>query len=338
MVFGAPTFTFDKRFVGAYVAHAGLALFLLGVIATTRYEKKEIVPLVQGSKASVFGGNYTLSFDSTTITPPENYYYNITVRDKNGEAAVAKPLWFWTDFNNHTSPIANPGILKYGGKDLYFTVMETAPIGGIPYDSLVKGQAIALYGGKKMLKFIDFDFPPEEMAKMRAQEAFRVKARVEVFDGIDTSKGKPELLELSVTRNLATGEAQQEDVVIPNTSCHIQLSELRPDLSDRSKSKIIIASFDKNNMPPPAKDMIRVEAFVKPYINLVWGGILIVVFGFYLAVIRRRKEALVAIDKAERSYEKILALRAPTDDLKNPIVSEQKPKMSLRAKRSNLKT
>ncbi|HYM21412.1 MAG TPA: cytochrome c-type biogenesis CcmF C-terminal domain-containing protein, partial [Candidatus Kapabacteria bacterium] len=142
MIFGAPAFKLDKRFVGAYVAHMGIALFLLGVIATTRYEKKEFVKLVQGTPVKAFASSYTLSFDSTTLAPPENYYYNITVRDKNGEAAIAKPLWFWTDFNNHTSPIANPGILKYGGRDLYFTVVETGQEGGIPHDSLVKGEAI----------------------------------------------------------------------------------------------------------------------------------------------------------------------------------------------------
>ncbi|HET9135231.1 MAG TPA: cytochrome c biogenesis protein CcsA, partial [Candidatus Kapabacteria bacterium] len=186
LLFGAPRFTFDKRFVGAYVAHMGLALFVLGVIATTRYEKKEFVKLIQGQSAKAFG-EYTVTFDSTIITPPENYYFAVNVKDKNGEVSQARPLWFWTNFNNHTSPIANPGILKYGSRDVYFTVVETAQVGGIPNDSLVRGQAIQLYGGAKTVKFVDFDFPPEEMAKMRSQQAFRVKAKVLVFDGKDTS-------------------------------------------------------------------------------------------------------------------------------------------------------
>ena len=242
----------------------------------------------------------------------------VNVRDKNGEVSQARPLWFWTAFNNHTSPIANPGILKYGSRDVYFTVAETNSIGGMPYDSLVKGQSVPLFGGKKQLKFIDFDFPPEERAKMVSEQAFRVKASVEIYDTND--KKAPVIpLVLSVTRNLKTGEAKQEDVVIPNTSYHVQLAMLRPNLEDRTKSKIIIASFDEKNPPPPLKDVITVEAFIKPYINLVWAGILIVVVGFYFSVIRRRREALVAIGKAEVAYEKILALRAPNDTLKEPV-------------------
>ncbi len=317
MIFGAPTFTLDKRFIGAYVAHAGIAVFILGVVATTRYEKKEFIKLVQGTKMSAFG-EYTISYDSTVITPPENYYYVVNVRDKNGEVTQARPLWFWTAFNNHTSPIANPGILKYGSRDVYFTVAETNSIGGMPYDSLVKGQVVPLFDGKKQLKFIDFDFPPEERAKMVSEQAFRVKASVEIYDPSD--KNIPVVpLVLSVTRNLKTGEAKQEDVVIPNTSYHVQLALLRPNLEDRTKSKIIIASFDEHNPPPPLKDVITVEAFIKPYINMVWAGILIVVVGFYFSVIRRRREALVAIGKAEVAYEKILALHAPNDSLKAPL-------------------
>ena len=316
MFLGAPKFTLDKRFIGAYVAHMGLALFILGVIATTRYEKKEMVKLVTNTPTKLFD-RYTISFDSTVLSPPENYHYIINVRNEDGSVDQARPLWFWTDFNNHAQPIVNPGILKYGGRDLYFTVFETGQVGGVPHDSLVRGQTITLFGGAKTVKFMDFDFPPEEMAKMRSQQPFRVKANVEVFDGKDTSgTGMP--LVLSVTRNLATGEAKQEDVVIPNTSLHLQLAELRPDLADRSKSKIVFASFDKDHPPPPAKDAITVEAFIKPYINLVWGGILVVVLGFYLSMIRRRREALVAIEKAERAYDRIHP-PAPSDEDKDPI-------------------
>ncbi|MBS1903036.1 MAG: cytochrome c biogenesis protein CcsA [Bacteroidetes bacterium] len=319
MILGAPSFRLDKRFIGAYVAHIGLGLFLLGVIATTRYEKKEFVKLVQGKPVKAFGGKYTLSFDSTEITPPENYYFHVGVHDQAGNVALAKPLWFWTAFNNHTDPIANPGILKYGSKDLYFTVVATDQEGGIPHDSLVRGQAVTILGGKKTVKFVDFDFPPEEMAKMRQQQDFRVKARVEVFEGKDTTSANPVPLEISVTRNLSTGEAHQEDVVVPNTAYHLQLAELRPDLSDRSKSKIIFAWFDKNNPPPKPVPTITVEAFVKPFINAVWGGILIVVLGFYYSVLRRRREALVAIDRAERAYEKS---KPQSEGLKDPIASE----------------
>ena len=317
---GFPHFKFDKRFIGAYIAHAGLAIFILGVVASARYEKKQYGTLVQGEPVTAFGGDYTITYTHHEFSEPENYHFVLDVKDKDGKIEQARPLMFYTAFNNHTAPILNPGILKYASKDLYFTIVGLDEKGGMPKDSMVKGESITAFGGAMNIKFNEFDFAPEERAKMMSQQPFRVKANVEVTD-MKNPNAKPIPLELSVTRNLKTGEAKQEDVLIPGTKYHIQLAELRPDLDDRSKSKIIITTLDEDNPPPPLKEVLTIEAFVKPYINLVWAGILIVVMGFGFSVIRRRREALTAIEKAEKAYEKILALRAVSDELKEPMPS-----------------
>jgi cytochrome c-type biogenesis protein CcmF len=316
---GYPKFKFDKRFIGTYVAHAGMALFILGVIASARYEKKQYGALVQGQPNTAFGGDYTVTYNHYELTDPENYHYVLDIKDKDGHIEQARPLWFWTAFNDHKSPIANPGILKYASKDLYFTVLGWEEKGGVPHDSLEKGQSLLAFGGALNIKFNEFDFSPEERAKMMSQQPFRVKAMVEATITKDGSKPIP--LELSVTRNLKTGEAKEEDVKVPGTSYHIQLSELRPNLEDRSKSKIIIRMIDDAVPPPPVKEVLTVEAFIKPYINLVWAGILIVVIGFGYAVTRRRREALTAIEKAEKAYEKVLSLHAVSDENKEPVSS-----------------
>ena len=199
---------------------------------------------------------------------------------------------------------------------------------------MAKGESISAFGGAMKIKFNEFDFPPEERAKMVSQQPFRVKANVEVIDAKDPT-AKPVTLELSVTRNLKTGEAKQQDVLVPGTKYHIQLAELRPNLEDRSKSMIIITTLDENNPPPPLKEVIKVEAFVKPYINFVWAGILIVVLGFGFSVAGRRREALVAISKAEKAYEKTLSLHAVSDDIKQPITSKnfhETPDLKLKKK------
>ncbi|MDP4221442.1 MAG: hypothetical protein Q8896_13485, partial [Bacteroidota bacterium] len=268
-----------------------------------------------------FGGDYTVTYSHHEFSEPENYHFVLDIKDRDGNVEQARPLLFWTAFNNHTEPIRNPGILKYASKDLYFTIVGIDQKGGIPEDSLTKGQSIAAFGGAANIKFDEFDFSQEERAKMMSQQPFRVKANVEVIDAKDPN-AKPIPLELSVTRNLKTGEAKEEDVKVPGTSYHLRLSELRPNLEDRSKSKIIIKMLDDANPPPPVKEVLTVEAFVKPYINFVWAGILIVVVGFGFSVTRRRREALTAIEKAEKAYEKILTLRAASDESKEPIASK----------------
>ena len=120
-----------------------------------------------------------LTFDHEEFSEPENYHFVIDVKDKKGNVEEARPLWFFTAFNNHASPIANPGILKYASRDLYFTVMGVSNKGGMPKDSLVKGQSIFAFDSSLIIKFNEFDFPQEERAKMMSQQVFRVKAVVE---------------------------------------------------------------------------------------------------------------------------------------------------------------
>ncbi|MDP4221220.1 MAG: cytochrome c biogenesis protein CcsA, partial [Bacteroidota bacterium] len=72
---GYPRFKFDKRFVGTYIAHAGMALFILGVIASARYEKKQYGTLPQGEPVTAFGGDYTVTYSHHEFSEPENYHF-----------------------------------------------------------------------------------------------------------------------------------------------------------------------------------------------------------------------------------------------------------------------
>ncbi|MCW8818111.1 MAG: cytochrome C biogenesis protein, partial [Ignavibacteriaceae bacterium] len=67
------------KMLGAYVAHIGIALFLLGVIGSSVYSQEVTVDLVKGKQASAFG--YDLTF--TGIYPIENntkYAFNVDVK------------------------------------------------------------------------------------------------------------------------------------------------------------------------------------------------------------------------------------------------------------------
>ena len=115
----------------------------------------------------------------------------------------------------------------------------------------------------------------------------------------------------------------EEDVVIPGTTYHVQLAELKPDMQNPANSKVVIRYFDTKNPPPPAKEFITIDAFVKPYINFVWGGILILVAGFGFAMLRRKREAHVAIERAEIKYERLISHGAHSSPVHGPIASNE---------------
>ncbi|HWF43728.1 MAG TPA: cytochrome c biogenesis protein CcsA [Candidatus Kapabacteria bacterium] len=305
VLIGYPKFIFDTKFLGAYVAHIGLSVFIIGVIASAGYSVREIIRLPINKPVKAFDNKYTLTFKGIQNAPNEHTYWLINIADKHGYSATAKPLTFWTDFNQHQEPIRNPGIVKYATKDLYFTMNAAEEEGGIPKDTLGKNQEAAVLGGKLQIKFIDFDFPQTEKAKMMSQQPFHVKASVEAtVPGDANAQSIP--LTLGVTRNLATSESQEDDIIVPGTSYHVQLDQLMPDMQNPANSRVVLRYFDDKNLPPAPTEVVTVEAFVKPYINLVWLGIITLVIGFGFAVTRRRREALVAIDRAERAYEKLI--------------------------------
>jgi len=317
VVFGAVRMKADTRFIGAYVAHAGLALFILGVVASSHYEETTEFTIMEKQKVKLFN-DYELDYAGYHLTPPQNYNFVINVRDKDGSVESVCPVQFFSAFDDFKTANPKPSILKYGSRDLYFTVKGTEPVGGPPKDSLTKGQTIPILGGAVDVTFNEFEFTPEERQKMMAGQTFKVKAKLSA-----KLKGSDQLipLETSVMRNLESDIADMEDVVIPGTDYHVQLSELRPNLENRDQSKIIIQSFDKKNPPPPIKERVFVQAFVKPYINMVWAGVIILTIGFGFSMMRRRKEALTAISKAEQMFEKVKGHRATSDAAASPIAA-----------------
>ena len=70
--------------LGAYVAHIGIALFILGVIGSAVYSEEMSVELVKGKPANAFG--YEMTF--TEIYPIENntkYAFKVIVKKGNSE-------------------------------------------------------------------------------------------------------------------------------------------------------------------------------------------------------------------------------------------------------------
>jgi cytochrome c-type biogenesis protein CcmF len=294
------------RLSGAYVAHIGLLLFIIGVVASSHYEEHKEYELIRGEPIKVFD-KYTLQYDGYTTEPPQKYRFFLNLRDDDGNVVTADPTLFSTAFDNFQSVNPQPSIVKYASRDVYFTVRGIERTGGPPIDSLRKGQSMAFFDGKLDLTFDEFEFLAEERQKMMAGEAFTVKAK---FLAKVNGHSEPIPVTASVTRTLNDQQHDAADVEIEGTPYHIRLAELRPDLNDRSQSMVLFEYFDENVPPPPISQKLYVEAFIKPYINFVWAGVIILMIGFGFSTFRRRREALVAIERAEKIVERRRAKNA----------------------------
>jgi cytochrome c-type biogenesis protein CcmF len=99
---GAAAARADWRSLGGKIAHAGIALFLIGVIASGRFAEKEHVALPQYSPRTVLGRSMTYTgytqrpdgkivFDIGVVAPKESYRLSPSMAQGAGEGVLRTP-------------------------------------------------------------------------------------------------------------------------------------------------------------------------------------------------------------------------------------------------------
>jgi cytochrome c-type biogenesis protein CcmF len=71
---------------------------------------------------------------------------------------------------------------------------------------------------------------------------------------------------------------------------NIQLVSMNVGMGKENPSTITV-KVQRANASAPAPEALVVEASIKPYINLLWGGTVVMIAGFILAMFKRSKEA-----------------------------------------------
>lgn len=267
--------------LGAYVSHIGIALFILGVIGSAAYSDEVNVELVKGKPATAFG--YEMTF--TGYTPIENntkYAFNVSMKKGDNTYNVA-PVMYISDYNN--SLIREPAILNLFSKDVYL-----APLG---YDEgkadhshgenvkLQKGVSTEYQNSK--ITFEKFDISPETMQLMQEGKDFQMGANLSI-----ETNGKKEEFELF--RKSVSGEVVFTEYASENAGLKLQLTNLTAEMIEVSINPI--NDTHDHSMDKPKEEVLSVTAAIKPYISLVWIGVIVMVLGFFVAVARRLKESL----------------------------------------------
>jgi cytochrome c-type biogenesis protein CcmF len=103
------------------------------------------------------------------------------------------------------------------------------------------------------------------------------------------TNGKKEEFEL--LRKSVDGDVQYTDYTSVNAGLKIQLLNLTAQMIEVS------VTSTKNQQQPimqkPKQEVLSVTASIKPYISLVWIGVIVMFLGFFVAVTRRLKESLL---------------------------------------------
>jgi cytochrome c-type biogenesis protein CcmF len=266
--------------LGAYIAHIGIALFLLGVLSSSIFSRENDIDLIKNEPKTVLG--YKMLF--TGYHPIENqskYAFNIQCSRGSKEYEV-NPVMYISDFNNGL--MREPAILSMATKDLYVSPLgfddgSTNKTEGQQI-SLTMGGSADFFGAK--VTYNSFIAPPD-LSVMQSGGDFQMGAQLTI-----TKDGKTYSAEALMKKEGRS--VIFVPVEIKDANIKIQLVKIDP---STQKADITFSEINSAGAPAIPKEVLTISASTKPFINLVWTGILVMVFGFAISVTRRLKESFL---------------------------------------------
>lgn len=269
-----------KSMLGAYVAHIGIALFILGVVGSAGFSDQKELILVKDKPVEAFG--YQVTFKE--IIPYEEanttkYRFKIDVV-KNDNVSSVKPIMYLSEFNG--SLMREPDMLKFWTKDFYVEPLGYDQAGAHDHASdpksvtIMPGEAQVLDNAK--IEYLEFIKP--DMAAMTGDADFKMGIVAEINK--DGNIVKRELIFKRVNNEMV-----YEVLDIPELNMKLQLSGL-----DAASKRVTIVSLNQSgdghdHSTDVQEETLTVVAYVKPFIGLVWLGTVVVTFGFFVSVYRR---------------------------------------------------
>jgi cytochrome c-type biogenesis protein CcmF len=279
----------DRKASGAYIAHIGIALIFLGVIGSAKYSDTVNLSLELNKPQDAFG--YTMTylgasqFDDPNNRTDTKYYFNVKL-EKEGKSVVLQPVMYYSNFTKGI--LKNPDIANFAVKDLYIS-----PMGLEEEEQFSKEEQIELKKGEHKpfsnfeIEFQDFDFGGVKMGGAEIQSGnFTISAVLKVKDNRFTETISPKIKYTNGNPEYLPAKMSGHDDI------EFYLSNVNAQEMKSGSGVITVAVTDKNKKTNKSNtpETLLVAASVKPFINILWTGTGILVIGFFISIIRRRKE------------------------------------------------
>jgi cytochrome c biogenesis factor len=279
---GWPVVKGNRRFTGAYIAHIGIACILLGIVGSGFYGTKKVMELPMGTPKEAFGYFFTFS-GVEPFHNGERYHFNVKVADKdNKEIETIQTVMFVSMYGGQEQVMRNPGIAKSLVRDIYIepqAVTQPDQEGGEKMQ-FTKGKMLEFNGYR--VTFITFEMNPGQ-----GDQNFTIGGKFTVMKpGQD-----PE--DLEATRVSGPDGVVANPVLTKDGNLELVILGIDPNRENLSKSIMEVRLRDPHAQIDTSKmvETLSAEISIKPFISFVWAGILLMVFGFGIASVRRTKDA-----------------------------------------------
>ncbi|MGC9077534.1 MAG: cytochrome c-type biogenesis CcmF C-terminal domain-containing protein [Candidatus Kapaibacteriota bacterium] len=265
-------FTKKNLRVGAFLSHMGISFLIIGAMLSGGFQKTQTVHFIQNGKAKAFGYDFQL-VEKQRIeiekTDREKYRFHIKVSDANGNSII-KPIVYWSDFNNFEQPYYEPDIKTYLTKDLYFAPNSFMFNESFAPISIRKGETIkAPWAETDSIHFSSYDMSSMHLDAKQDHFLFGLIINYKI-DG----KVYPDTI-YSIL-NMKASSFSPVWKLVPNKDFSIGFTKFEP-AENLEQSKVEL-SF--------GQEMLVADVTIKPFILLVWIGVISIVLGFIVAVFK----------------------------------------------------
>ena len=269
----------DPRFLGGKLAHVGIALFFLGVIATGKYAPMERLFLAEGKPQQALGG--TITYTGYTEQPDGKVAFHVAV-ERGGSSFTLSPVMFDA---GQQGVMKNPDIASSLGSDFYVSPMSFEPHQASASDgdsyTIPKGQTVEI--GDAQVTFLKFDMGAHgKEAMARGEGGMSFGSVLEIKKGSATEQ-------VVALAHYGTNQPPDYDPV-RSELLGATLQMVGMNVGMQSKESSVTVAVIRPGTAQPQPDVLVIEASVKPFINLLWGGTVIMLAGFALAIVKRSKE------------------------------------------------
>ena len=270
----------NPKFMGGAVAHMGLAVMIIGFVVSSEYDSEQTVSLVQGAPLETMG--YRLTYEGYKPLEGEKYAFHVKV-EKDGRAFTVAPVMYYSSFTEGL--MRNPDILNRITHDFYLAPMSleqpSSDSSAVRTLTFRIGESVTV--ADLNITFLGFTLPEGHMAG---------PAEATIGARFSVARYGSSAIELVPAKRVQGGTVSDVPASFEGRF-ELTILGMTPDTENRRNSSVQIALKDlaqasaKEGLP----DILVAEASVKPSINLVWAGLIIVLVGFGVTVVRRAQEA-----------------------------------------------
>jgi cytochrome c-type biogenesis protein CcmF len=265
---------------GPYIAHLGIMILFLGIIGSSQYSEEVNLSLPLNETKSALG--YDMTYKGATPfgnkdDKDEKYHFNVVV-EKDGKGFLLQPVMFYSEYSDGI--MKNPDIANLGIKDVYLAPMSLEspkPFNDEDVYLFKKGEEKEVKG--LTIKFIDFDRSKFSQESMKTGAENTIGAEFEVTQG-----GKTETV--IAEQHMHDGQTNNIPVRLKDSD-HFTFMLSKINVASDMTAELIVV--DETAPSVTAPETLVLTASIKPFINLVWGGTIIMALGFFASLSGRVK-------------------------------------------------